>query len=377
MKTRPHSPAGLPPSRPLLPAQQACGASHHPNRARQRQRGLSLLELLIALLLGLVLLGAVSTAYLANRQTFRQVENLARVNENARTTFELLGRELREAGGTHCGARVPTANVVRAAVNPPWWSDWGRGLQGYESNQELPAALPQIDNTSNPAAGRRVPGTDALIIWSGSVLPPVSIVVHNPPAASLQVVNANHGLNDGDIVMACDMAQAAIFQISNSNQANSTIVHNTGAAVQPGNCRKELGLSPAPPHDCSTAGSDHSFAGGGFLGRLSASAWYIGFNGRGGTSLYRSALSSTNGVAGAAPEEVIENVTDLELQYLEPNAAGALPAAYVDANLVTDWNRVQAVRLEPTFVTAERVGTDGNPINRPLPFVVGIRTRLP
>ncbi len=343
----------------------------------KRQRGLSLLELLIALVLGLVLLGAVSTAYLANRQTFRQVENLARVNENARTTFELLGRELREAGGTHCGARLPTANVVRAAVNPPWWSDWGRGLQGYEDDQELPGTLPQFDTTPNPAAGRRVPGTDAVIIWSGSVLPPVSIVAHNPPAASLQVETADHGLNDGDIVMACDLGQAAIFQISNSNPANRTIVHNTGAVVQPGNCRKELGLSNAPPHDCSTGGSDHPFAGGGFLGRLSASAWYIGFNGRGGTSLYRSALSSTNRVAGAAPEEVIENVSDLELQYLEPNAAGALPAAYVDANLVTDWNRVQAVRLEPTFVTAERVGTDGNPINRTLPFVVGIRTRLP
>jgi len=380
MKTRPHSPAGLPPSRTLIPARHPSAASPHPARARKRQRGLSLLELLIALVLGLVLIGAVSTAYLANRQTFRQVENLARVNENARTTFELLSRELREAGGTHCGARLPTANVVRPDANLPLLTEWTQGLRGYESNQELPAALPQIDNTANPTAGRRARDTDAVIIRSGSVQPPASILSHNPPTATFTVgvTDQNHGLNIGDVVLACDLSQTAIFQVSNIDLATRTIVHNTGAVVQPGNCRSELGLSAAPPHNCSTTGSTYSFGSGGFLSRLSASAWYIGHNGRGGTSLYRAALVNSAGTATAPPEEVIENVTDLELEYLETNADGTLPAAYdLNANLVNDWGRVVAVRLRPTYRTAEAVGTDGNPITRTLPFVVGIRTRLP
>ncbi|OYX57247.1 MAG: hypothetical protein B7Y96_06775 [Comamonadaceae bacterium 32-67-11] len=54
-----------------------------------RQRGLTLIEVLVALLLGLLLIGAVGGLYLANHQTFRQVENMARVNENARLAFEL------------------------------------------------------------------------------------------------------------------------------------------------------------------------------------------------------------------------------------------------------------------------------------------------
>jgi len=270
---------------------------------------------------------------------------------------------------------------VRPDANLPLLTEWAQGLRGYESNQELPAALPQIDNTANPTAGRRARDTDAVIIRSGSVQPPASILSHNPPTATFTVgvTDQNHGLNIGDVVLACDLSQAAIFQVRNIDPANRTNLHATGtAAISPGNCRSELGLSAAPPHDCSTTGSTYSFGSGGFLSRLSASAWYIGHNGRGGTSLYRAALVNSAGTATAPPEEVIENVTDLELQYLVTNADGTLPAAYVNnVNSVNDWGRVVAVRLEPTFVTAERVGTDGAPINRTLPFVVGIRTRLP
>jgi len=251
-------------------------------------------------------------------------------------------------------------------------------LQGYEGNQALPA------RAFGNAAADRVNGTDAVVIWSGSIMAPVAIVSHNPPSATLKVDTNDHGLNDGDVVLACDQSLAAIFQVTNSNPGrNNNIVHNTGQGrrIQPGNCRKELGLSQAPPHDCSTAGSDHSFINGGFLSRLSASAWYIGHNGRGGTSLYRVAFGSADGSVTTNPEEVIENVTGLEIEYLEGEFDdGVLEPdddEYQNADEIDDWNDVVAVRLRPTFSTAERVGTDGQAIERTLPFVVGIRTRLP
>ena len=341
-----------------------------------RQRGLTLIEVMVALLLGLLLIGAVGGLYLANHQTFRQVENMARINENARLAFELLGRDLREAGGIACGSRLPTANVVQAPAGT-WWNQWGQGLRGYEQDEAVPTnQLPA--RAFGLAALDRVAGTDAVVVWSGSNEVALSVVNHNPPAAALQINRNQHGIEDGDIVLACDMRQAAIFQVSNANQANATIVHNTGAAVRPGNCRQELGLSNAAPHDCSTAGSDYSFTAGGFLTRLQASAWYIGFNGRGGTSLYRVSLGNDAGTAQAgAPEEVIENVTNLQISYLERSTAGALGNSYVTATTVNDWSRVHAVRLELTYTTAEAVGTDAQRITRTLPFVVGLRNRLP
>jgi len=365
--------------------QAPCGSSRsgRADPALRRQGGVSLVEVLIALVLGLLLLGAVSTAYLANRQTFRQVENLARVNENARTTFELLGRELREAGGTPCGARLPTANVVRTGPASPWWTDWGQGLRGFDGHEALPA------RAFGTGTAGRVAGTDAVVVWSGSTLPALAIEHHQPNAASMRLNTPDHGLNVGDIVIACDQVQAAIFQVTHANPANRTIVHQTGQSVQPGNCRKELGIAldaaPGAAHDCSTPGREHSFEAGGFLSRLSVSAWYVGHNGRGGTSLYRAVLgtqaagsgASSGRIASTSPEEVIENVSNLQMHYLEPGAGGTLPSRYVDASQVGDWSQVRAVRLEPTFVTAEAVGTDGKPIERTLPFLVGIRTRLP
>jgi len=341
-----------------------------------RQRGLTLIEVMVALLLGLLLIGAVGGLYLANHQTFRQVENMARINENARLAFELLGRDLREAGGIACGSRVPTANVVRAPAGI-WWNQWGQGLRGYEQDAAIAAnQLPA--RAFGLAALDRVAGTDAVVVWSSSNAVALNIVNHNANAAALHINRNPHGINAGDIVLACDLRQAAIFQVSNANQANTTIVHNTGAAVTPGNCRKQLGLSSAAPHDCTTAGSGYSFADGGFLARLQASAWYIGFNGRGGTSLYRVSLGNNAGTALAvAPEEMIENVTNLQLFYLERSAAGALGDRYVIATDVNDWSRVQAVRLELTYTTAEAVGTDAQRITRTLPFVVGLRNRLP
>jgi type IV pilus assembly protein PilW len=333
-----------------------------------------LIEILIALVLGLVLVGAAASLYLANHQTFRQVENLARINENARLAFELLGRDLREAGGIACGAGLPTAVVVQSNA---WWNAWGNGLQGFEGDAAVPAnQMPA--RAFGIASGDRVDGTDAVVVWSSSLGPSVGVASHHPPAAQLQVSTNLHGLADGDIVMACDLRQAAIFQVTNANPANTTIVHNTGAAVVPGNCRKELGLSSAPPHDCSTAGSDYSFAAGGSLARLQAHAWYVGFNGRGGTSLFQIALGNAAGVAQAgAPVEMIENVSNMQLLYLERNAAGDLGGSYVPAPTVNDWSRVQAVRLELTFQSADRIGAGGAHISRTLPFVVGLRNRLP
>ena len=142
---------------------------------------------------------------------------MARINENARLAFELLGRDLREAGGIACGSQIPTANVVDAPANT-WWNQWGQGLQGFDGNTAFPA------RAFGSTALSRVAGTDAVVVWSGSNEVALSIVSHQPRSARLQVNRTQHGLEDGDIVLACDMRQAAIFQVSNANQASQTVL---------------------------------------------------------------------------------------------------------------------------------------------------------
>jgi len=336
------------------------------------QRGLSLLELLITLVIGLFLLGALSSIYLSNQQTFKQIENLASINENARTTFELLSTDIREVGGTHCGARLPTSNILNVRPVIPWWANWAQNLKGYEGHQEFSAKAFGNSFLS------RVKGTDAVVLLSGSTAAPSNMAGHNHIENYFTLNTSNHGLRNGDIVIACNLVQSTIFQITNVDHVGGGIFYytNHGQLIQPGNCRGALGLSVAPPHDCSTAGSVYSFNDGGFISHINASAWYIGYNDSGGTSLYRITLINMDGLIVTSNEEIIENVINLQIKYLETNVDGSAPVEYIDAHLVNDWSRVIAVRLHPTYRTKEAVGVDGNYIERTLPFVVSIRTRL-
>ncbi|AUM00878.1 pilus assembly protein PilW [Rhodocyclaceae bacterium] len=326
------------------------------------QRGLTLVELMIALVLGTVLLLGVTNVFIAQRESFRINENLARMQDSARIAFELMAREIREAGGTPCGTPL-VANVVNDADTSDWldWSDGG--LEGFEGG----VAMPGVAFGAGTAA--RVRGTDALKIRSGSVNEGIVITEHTPTAAQFKVNTVNHGFNDEEILMACDYRQAAIFQVTNASPGtNNTIVHNSGAG-NPGNCSKGLGF----PTDCGSAtGNEYSFEKNGFLTRLSATAWYVGSNGRGGRSLYRVEN-------GGAAQEIAEGVTDMQLQYLT-RTGNTMADAYVDADEIASWandaaERVVAVRVVLNLESADAVGSDNATLKRQLIHVVSLRHR--
>lgn len=63
-----------------------------------RQHGLTLIEIMIAMTIGLLILLAVASVYLGSRQTFRAQEDNARLQETGRYALEMLGRGVRRAG---------------------------------------------------------------------------------------------------------------------------------------------------------------------------------------------------------------------------------------------------------------------------------------
>jgi type IV pilus assembly protein PilW len=325
-----------------------------------RQRGLTLVELMIAITLGLIVLASVIGVLIANRESYRTSEALSRMQENARFTFEALGRSIRAAGGSPCGA-TKVANVLNNR-NTDWWANWSNNaVRGYEAND---AQFPQPVGSG---VAQRVAGADALILMSGALDEGVVITFHNPNSAQFQVNTTQHGLADGDIVMACDNDHAAIFQVTNANSSNATIVHNTGAG-SPGNCSKGLGY----PTDCgSVNGNLYSFAGNGTLAKLSAEAWYIGNNPRGGRSLYRIYLATSGSNPTTTPEEVVPDVRDMQLAYLASGASN-----YELATSITDWGKVVAVRLEIT-TEAPDVKFNGAALTRTWATVVQIRNLSP
>lgn len=322
-------------------------SSKLPGSPRSMQ-GLSLIELMISMLLGLMVTGAAIGVFLSNQQTYRATEALARVQENARVGFELMAREVREAGGNPCARNLPVANVLNNA-GTTWWSNWGNGVMGDENGTYVPSAA----------------GTDAITVLSATS---GGVTVTETPAANsanFKVNTNDHGFEDGDVLMVCDYSQASIFQATNVNTANVTVVHNTGNSVSPGNCTKALGL----PVVCGGgAGNPYLYGENSKVVEMKASRWYVADNGRdSGRSLYRVTMRQG---AEQDPEEVAEGIQDMEIQYLLRGAN-----TYVDAAAGLNWQEVVAVRITLSLTSTNAVGTDGEVLERDIQHVVTLRNR--
>lgn len=90
-----------------------------------QSRGFTLVELLVALVLGLTLTGGIVSMYLQNRQNYLQDEEGARLQENARYALNLLKREVVMAGfiaGVTDYEDIPSASVTTDCVASGNWA---------------------------------------------------------------------------------------------------------------------------------------------------------------------------------------------------------------------------------------------------------------
>lgn len=330
-------------------------------------RGFTLIELMVAMVLGLLIVGGATSMIIANQQSYRTNEALSQVQESGRTAFELLARDTREAGISGCDSSGRMANVLDTTGGTAWWQTWV-GVSGYEGSMVNPA-VPTGTNVAE-----RVAGTDSIIL-QGMQGTGLTIENHDPASANFKINATTTDFVANDVLIICDFDHAAIVQVTNYNSNNVTVVHNTGGGVaSPGNCSKGLGY----PTDCtSTTGNPYAFGRNSQISRLSAVAWYIGNNGRageGGRSLYRRRMGTA---AAMMTEEVVAGVTNLELSYREQGRSD-----FRDANLVTTWANVNAVMIALTLQSADqRVTTDATVNNgrvqRRFTNIVTLRNRVP
>ena len=70
----------------------------------KNQSGISLVELLIGLVLGLFLTGGAVQTFMVTKTSYRFSDSLARVQENGRFALELISRDLRMTGFFGCAS---------------------------------------------------------------------------------------------------------------------------------------------------------------------------------------------------------------------------------------------------------------------------------
>lgn len=363
-------------------------SSLQPRRnVRRLQRGLSLIELMIALVLGLVVVAAAGGMFLANRRIYASTETINRVQENIRVAFELMSRDIREAGAIPCGGSARRINMLNNSGNG-WWAQFDAGLVGYENTTPAGAAGAGV---TIPA---RAAGTDVVDLFLANDGDYV-VTDHDTPSAEINL-SSTAGLADNDIVLICNTDVAFVFQITQVQTSALKIQHNPGNGTS-NNCSQEFQLIDRNPDKtcmnggssgngyCFTAATDtgsckHGSTAPAQLTRLNAVRWFVADNGRGSTSLYRARILGLD--ADAVPtvqqvEEIAEGVTDLELRYRLNGAAG-----FADAGTVTNWANVNAVRVEMQVSGMRGAlsendirGTDGETLSRTFSHVVAIRNR--
>jgi len=310
----------------------------------RQQLGLSLIELMIAMILGLVIIGGVATLFVSNQQTNRTQEALSRAQESGRLAFEFIARDVRMAGNIGCPRTDRVANVLEnknAATD--WWANaFGPPIIGYDGN----VAMPGI--TTGTGSGQRVAGTDAITIRRSDTSG-FSIESHNPTSAQFKL-NKTHTLKDDDIILVCDSAQASLFQITNANTANVTIVHNEGTGSV-GNCSKFLGhpdscLATAKTEKAGNCPDgfipcEYTYGKDSTLALYQPVAYFIGNNAAGNRSLYRVGLSA----GGTTTDELIEGVWDMQIMYGLDTTGDRQVDSYLTAASVTNWSQVVSVQI--------------------------------
>ena len=85
-----------------------------------KQLGFSLVEIMIALLIGLFLLEGILQMFSASQQTYRMQSNLARLQENGRFALDFLARDIRMASYWGCmSSSTGDISATEGALNGP------------------------------------------------------------------------------------------------------------------------------------------------------------------------------------------------------------------------------------------------------------------
>jgi len=334
--------------------------------------GFTLVELMIALVLGLLVIAGVGSVFLANQNAYRTNVALGEAQESARISFEFLARDIRSAGANPCGT-ANVESVLNSGGDAMLYTT--TALEGWDEATEV--TFPSNDPDEGPVsvlpdsgAGAPVEGGGGAVRLSSSVDSGLSLEATTGPRANVKLQSSTTMFSTGAILMMCDVDKGTVFQVTNYNSNNTTVVHNQGGGT-PGNLTKCLDhpVPQSPSGDCTT------FSPSSYLAIPTNYLWYVGENSAGGRSLYRygRGLESTSGVA-----EMVRGVWQMEALYHEQG-----DDSYVAASAVGNWDNVDAVRLELTVRsggtlpgTAAGAGTDGQPLERVFTSTIAMRNQL-
>ncbi len=330
------------------------------NYSLRQQKGLTLIELMIGLVIAMILLAGVAEIFLGSKQTYRYQSGMARLQENGRFALDIFAKKIRMAGYMGCfssdtGSLVNTVNgggAVDYDFSKPILA-WQATPTNYAANKDATLWTAQVPDDVRALINSTPLGTafSDILVFTGAGSSGVRLASAMPDSsAALKVTQHSPAiLADGDILLISDCQKSAIFQANNvtypAGVGDVNVVHNTGADT-PGNSQKELS------NDGSSFDEDAS------VFTLEKTYYFIA----------PSTINNNNNdkvmalwrkVNAAAPEELVAGVGNLQILIGEDIDDDKSADRYGAANLV-DFEKVVSVRVSLDANTVERINIKAN-----------------
>jgi type IV pilus assembly protein PilW len=281
-------------------------------RRLTNQTGISLVEVLVALVISLFLLAGIVQVYTGNKATFTFTNALAEVQENGRFALDYMSQDLRLASEWGC---VPFDSSDTDNINNTL-TGWG----SYDSDLHDFAGEEAIEGTNND-----VNGSDTLTIRGGK---PGQANVESPffdAATGKLTINDTNNFGAGDLVLVtrCGTNDLLI-------DAEADILRVTGTSV----------VSATKTQLLFAGNKSQRFENDASIIKLQTVTYSIG----------NSALNANVPVLirtefGVA-QELVEGVQQMEILYGIDDDNDQFPNQYVTANLVVpDFEDVVSIRV--------------------------------
>lgn len=285
---------------------------------RSNQNGFSLVEIMIALVIGLVLTAGVIQVFQGSKMSYVTNEGLARLQESGRFAVDLLAREIRMAGYQGCRNRDQIEPRV-IAQNPPAELDF--------ANDKVLRGANNVGGGTTINGRAVAAGTDTLVVKKASTRAAQMDGNLDSVNANIQIHGNEPGFEQNDLIFITDCSDADVFRVTNTpgDSGTVTLAHGNGSNTDNRLSKpyKEDALVMAfesNTYFVSDSGNDNE-------------------RGQDILSLY------VDRVGAANPVELIRGVEDMQVLYGEDTDGDGSVDAYVTADAVSDFADVIATRI--------------------------------
>lgn len=354
-----------------------------------RTRGVSLIELMIAIAIGSLLLLGLVQVFSASRAAYNTSESMARVQENGRFAIDYLQRDLRMAG--HFGCVNDQAHWVKGAgdlVNHFGAAidalDFNLSIVGYEATGTAPGesvqvgagvatwspALPPEISVLNPSGGSDIIALRYLVAEGV----PVESLFHVGGAGTPTEVE--FPLSRSEALTRGGVAAPTLFAVADCSQVD----------VFAGTLVGDIVRADAADFTAKYGGSPSSQT---MLYRAESIVYYVAPGASGRPALWRARADEMGAYPAGGREELIEGIEALQFLYGRDSTAvisaetppvgninqqdTAATLGAVDA----EWLRVGLVQVGVLAASPGRAGVDEPAGNDQQPRVLGVRFAPP